>query len=256
MLEEVVLCRYGTPTKMTETNPVSTDGDVQAREPASTYIRWGGLGAVFGPLLVLSANLYGLWVTRTYGSGPEAAVEAATTTGSMVFGGVRLLGGVLLVFGLVALYAYQVEAAGRLGLVGFVVSMVGTVLLTAVAWLGAFVDPALASQAPEFYVAARSGEVGGTVGALLGIGVLSPLLIQGLGWTIFGIATYRARTFPRWLAVALVVGALLLFVPVQGSPAVFQVAIALMGGFLFTGRVDPPARERDASRSQSESVGS
>jgi hypothetical protein len=221
---------------MTATKATSTDADDPRTGLASTVIRWGGLAAAVGPLLVLSANIYGLWETQTYGSSPEATVEAVTTTASMAFGGIRLLGGMLLVFGLVALYAYQIEAAGRLGLVGFVVSMIGTVLLTALAWLGAFLDPALASQAPEFYVAARNGEIGGTVGTVLGIGVLSPILIQALGWTIFGIATYRARVFPRWLAVGLIVGSLLLFVPVQGSPVVFQLAVASMGVLLVTGR--------------------
>lgn len=252
----LVVCHHGILTPMTATKATSADADDKRAELASTAIRWGGLAAAAGPLLVLSANVYGLWETRAYGSGPEATVEAVTTTASMVFGSVRLLGGMLLVFGLIALYAYQIEAAGRLGLVGFIVSMIGTVLLTAVAWLGAFIDPALASQAPEFYVAARSGEVGGTVGAILGIGVLSPILLQALGWTIFGIATYRARVFPRWLAVGLVVGALLLFVPVQGSPVVFQLAVASMGVLLGTGRVEPPDGEQDTSQSSPESVSS
>lgn len=240
---------------MTATETTSTDADTPGGGLAPTAVRWGGLAAVAGPLLVLSANIYGLWETQAYGSSPEATVEAATTSTSMAFGGVRLLGGLLLVFGLVALYAYQVEAAGRLGLLGFVLGTTGTVLLTAVAWLGAFVDPALASQAPEFYVAARSGEIGGTVGAVLGVGVLAPILIQALGWTVFGVATYRARLFPRWLAAGLVVGALLLFVPVQGSPVVFQLAVTSMGFLLFTGRAERPSPEQEASQHSSESVG-
>jgi len=239
---------------MREASSLSTDTHDERDGLASTVIQWGGLGAAIGPLLVLSANIYGLWETQVYGSGPEATIEAITTTASMVFGGVRLLGGLLLVFGLIALYACQIEAAGRLGLIGFIVSMIGTVLLTAVAWLGAFIDPALATQAPEFYVAARGGDIGGTVGLLLGLGILSPLLLQGLGWTTFGIATYRARIFPRWLAVGLVIGALLLFVPVQGSPVVFQLAVASMGVFLFTGRVESPAQEQDSGQPPSEPV--
>lgn len=239
---------------MTATTPIATDAEDQRAGQVPTATRWGGLAAAVGPLLVLAANIYGLWVTQTYGSSPEATVEVATTTASMAFGGIRLLGGMFLVFGLIALYASQGDAVGRLGLVGFVISMIGTVLLTAVAWLGAFVDPALASQAPEFYVAARSGEIGGTVGIVLGVGVLSPILIQALGWTIFGIATYRGRVFPRWLAIGLVVGALLLFVPVQGSPVVFQLAVATMGALLATGRVGPPTGEQNADEPPSESV--
>jgi hypothetical protein len=240
---------------MTDANSLSADTHDERTGLASTAIRWGGLGAAVGPLLVLSANIYGLWERQVYGSSPEATVEAVTTTASMMFGGVRLLGGLLLVFGLVALYAYQIDAAGRLGVVGFVVSMIGTVLLTSVAWLGAFIDPALASHAPEFYVAARSGEIGGTIGLLLGVGVLTPILLQGLGWTIFGIATYRARVFPRWLALGLVAGALLLFIPVPGSPVVFQLAVASMGVFLFTGRVEPPAQTQDSGQPPSETIG-
>lgn len=240
---------------MTDTNAILTDAEDQRGDLTSTAIRWGGLAAAVGPLLVLAANIYGLWETRAYGSGPEAAVEAVTTTASIGFGSVRLLGGMLVVFGLVALYAAQVEAAGRLGLVGFIVSMIGTVLLTAVAWLAAFVDPALATEVPEFYVAARSGEIDGTVGVILGIGVLTPILMQALGWTIFGIATYRAQVFPRWLAAALVVGALLLLAPVQGSPVVFQLAVASMGVLLFTRRVAPGAQARNPDQRASESVG-
>jgi hypothetical protein len=246
---------------MADTQTMSNDATVPRTKATAKYIRWGGLAAILGPLLVLASNVYQLWVTWTYGGGPsgpspEALIETAPTATHIAFGGIRLLGGTLLVFGLIALYAYQAEAAGRLGLVGFVVSMIGTVLLTAVAWLGAFVDPALASQAPEFYVAARSGEIGGTVGAVLGIGVLSPILIQAIGWAIFGIATYRAGVYPRRAAVVLVVGALLLFVPVQGVPVVFQLAVAWLGFLLFSGRVETPSRKEDVAPSQSESIGS
>ena len=89
----------------------------------------------------------------------------------------------------------------------------------------------------------------------MGIGVLSPILIQALGWTIFGIATYRARVFPRWLAVGLVVGALLLFVPVQGGSVVFQLAVASMGVLLVTGRAERPSPDQDMSQRSSESAG-
>ena len=204
---------------------------------------------MLGPLLVLVANGYGVW--RDFGPGPEGVVEAATTTPYIVFGGVRLLGGTLLVFGLVALYAYQVEAAGRLGVVGFVVSTIGTVLLTGSAWFQLFVVPAMAAEVPAFAEAARAAQVG----QWLTVGLIVPLLAQAVGWVIFGVATYRAGVFPRWVAVAVVLGALLLFVPVPGIPIVFQLAVASMGFLLFSGRVDAPAQEPAADRSPSESVG-
>lgn len=201
----------------------------------ATYVRWGGLAALLGPLLVLAANMYGLWETRQYGGQIEGILEAATTTPHMLFGGVRLLGGMLLVFGLITLYAYQVEAAGRLGIVGFVVSMVGTVLLTGQAWFIAFFEPALVTEAPGFVENAMAGEAGGT---LLTVGFMLPIFTQAIGWTIFGIATYRAGVFPRLAAIVLTIGALLLFVPIEGIPIVFQLAIAWLGFLVFTGRVE------------------
>lgn len=245
-----VVCQHGMGRTMTDTKSTSYDADVPGSQLASRYIRWGGLAAMLGPLLVLVANVYDVW--RTFGAGPEGIVEAATTTPYAVFGGVRLLGGTLLVFGLVALYAYQMEAAGRLGLVGFIVGMLGTVLLTASAWYQLFVLPAMAADVPAFTEAVRAAEVG----QLLTLGLLIPVLAQILGWVIFGIATYRARVFPRWVAAALVVGALLLFVPVPGIPVVFQVAVASMGFLLFSGRLETPGQGPDAPRSQAESVSS
>jgi len=204
---------------------------------------------MLGPLLVLVANLYNVW--RSFGGGPDGVVEAATTTPYLVFGSVRLVGGSLLVFGLVALYAYQLEAAGRLGLVGFAVGMVGTVLLTGSAWFQLFVVPAMATEVPGFAEAARAAQVG----QWLTVGLIVPLLAQIVGWAVFGVATYRARVFPRWVAAGVVVGALLMFVPVQGVPVVFQLAVASMGFLLFSGRLETPAVEPDSDPSQSESVG-
>lgn len=220
---------------------------------SSKYVRWGGLAAVFGPLLVLVANVYILWALLTYGSIEGVLSEGlATTTPFLVFGGIRLLGAMLLVFGLIALYARQVEAAGTLGLIGFLGSMIGTVLLTGVAWFQTFGMPVLAAEVPGFFVAQQTGDVG----VLLSIGQNVPIYVQAIGWVIFGIATYRARVFPRRATIVLVVGALLLFVPIPGIPVVFQLAVAWLGFLLFTGRVEPASRKGLTGPSGSESVGS
>lgn len=235
---------------------LATDSPPEGRigpktELTARYVRLGAVGALLGPLLVLVANVYGLWVARTYGAGAEGIVDAAQTTPYLAFGGLRLLGGVLLVFGLLSLYLYQLEAAGRLGAVGFVLSLVGTILLTAVAWFQAFTVPVLAEEVPVFLEGLRAGEMG----VLLGVGLQLPIFVQAIGWTVFGIATYRAGVFPRRAAAVLIVGALLLFVPVQGIPVVFQLAVAWLGFLLVTGRVEAPDREDAAARSPSDSVG-
>lgn len=220
---------------MTTVESPPEEGTVSKRQLTAKYVRWGGIGALFGPLLVLAANLYGLWETQTYGGAIEGTLEAGTTTPHMVFGGVRLLGGLLLVFGLLAIYAYQVEDAGRLGIVGFVVSMIGTVLLTGQAWFIAFFEPALVSEAPGFIENVIGGRAGGP---LVAAGLMVPIFTQAIGWTTFGIATYRAAVFPRLPAIVLTVGALLLFVPIEGIPIVFQVGVAWLGFLVVTDRVE------------------
>lgn len=245
----MAVCYRGAIETMTDTEPVANDTEVLGGQLTAAYIRWGGLAAMLGPLLVLVGNSYGVW--RTFGAGPDSIAEAAMTIPYLVFGGVRLLGGTLLVFGLIALYAYQMEAVGRLGMGGFVVGMIGTVLLTGSAWYQLFVVPAMAAEVPGFTEAVRAAEVG----QWLTVGLLIPVLAQTVGWVIFGVATFRARAFPRWAAVGVIVGALLLFVPVPGTPVVFQISVASMGFLLFSGRVDPPAREPDTDRSQSKSLG-
>lgn len=218
----------------------SSEGTAPNRQLTAKFVQWGGLGALLGPLLVLAANLYGLWETQTYGGAVEGTLEAGTTTPHIVFGGVRLLGGLLLVFGLLAIYAYQVETAGRLGIVGFVVSLIGTVLLTGQAWFLAFFEPALVSEAPGFIENVMAGQAGGP---LVAAGLMVPIFIQAIGWTIFGIATYRAGVFPRLPAIVLTVGALLLFVPIEGIPIIFQVGVAWLGFLVFSGRIKSPYQE-------------
>lgn len=220
---------------MTTVESSSKEGTDSKRQLTAKYARWGGLGALFGPLLVLAANLYRLWEVQTYGGRVEGVLEAGTTMPHMVFGGIRVLGGLLLVFGLIAIYAYQVEAAGRLGIAGFVISMIGTVLLTGGAFFIAFLEPALVSEAPSFIENVLGGEAGGL---LVTAGLMLPISTQAIGWTIFGIATYRAEVFPRLAAIVLTVGALLLFIPIDLIAIVFQMGVAWLGFLVVTGRVD------------------
>src|SRR5215210_5144576 len=61
-----------------------------------------------------------------------------------------LLGMVLILFGLFGLYASQSEAAGTLGLVGFLVAFLGTALAAGASWAQTFIAPLLATEAPNF----------------------------------------------------------------------------------------------------------
>ena len=186
--------------------------------PSSSLIRLAGLAAVLSGASSVTGDLLSLVVDL------ESAESAATAPYVFVFL-LYLLGTMLLLLGLVGLYASQSKAAGALGLVGFLVAFLGTALVSGALWFELFITPSLAAEAPEL----AEAELG-----LVGF-ILSFLLVI-IGWVLFGVATLRARIYPRWAAVLLIVGAVVSFVPIPLSGIVLSVAVAWLGFVLFTGR--------------------
>jgi hypothetical protein len=118
-------------------------------------------------------------------------------------------------FGMVGLYARQVEESGWLGLAGFLLFTVWMTLVCGFSFVEAFILPKLASESPAF-VAGWLGMFSG-VPSRIDLGVLPTLWnISGplyiLGPLLFGIATFRARVLPRWAGGLLALN--ILFVPV------------------------------------------
>jgi hypothetical protein len=208
---------------------VSPSGIIFVRKGANTgvnmsssnLIRWSGLAAVVAGVLSLIADLlamsqigpFTVWVTTgTY------AFESLLRMSVLVL---------LLPLGLVGLYARQSEAAGLLGLLGFVVAFAGTVLVAGFAWTATFVAPALATSAPQFLNA------GPPPGRSLS------MLIFAIGWLLFGVASLLARIYPPRAAILLIVGTVLLaplaFFVVPLGGLVFNAAVAWLGLVLFTG---------------------
>jgi len=67
-----------------------------------------------------------------------------------VLSAMYLIGGLLLLVALVGLYAHKSEAAGTLGLIGFLAALVGTGLLAGMFWTLTFVIPTATIEAPAF----------------------------------------------------------------------------------------------------------
>lgn len=193
---------------------------------SSDLIRWGGLAALVSGVASVIGDLLRLFVDV------ESAESATTVTYTFVFL-MYLLGAALLLLGLVGLYVSQSEEVGVLGFVGFLAAFLGTVLLAGTLWFELFITPALAV------------EDAGLAEAELGLaGFILAFLLVVLGWLLFGVATLRARVYPRWAAVLLIIGAVVSFVPIPLSGIVFSVAVAWLGFILFTGRavsVEEPA---------------
>lgn len=100
---------------------------------------------------------------------------------------INLLGGVLLLLGLPALYARQAKQVRWIGLVGLIII-----------WLDILIFPVL------------QGGIGSLVPALMPpafLYIIGPLTI--IGTLLFGIMTMRASFFPRWLGFCLFAGYIL-----------------------------------------------
>ena len=135
--------------------------------------------------------------------------------------GLALLAMFALLLALTGLYARQVPESGKLGLVGYLVAFLGTMLVAGNWWYEAFIGPELREQAPEILTTAPGGSI--FIGAAL------TGLTFAAGWVTFGLASFRARVFPRLAAVLMTVagvaGILTLISP-------FQIPLALAVGWM------------------------
>ena len=122
---------------------------------------------------------------------------------------------VLALLGLPGLYARQAGRAGVLGLVGFALTMVAGCYHCYLALYEGFAVPVMARQPATQALLGPGGPLAHGAGAL---GALASLSL--LGFPLLGIATVRARVFPRgvgWLQI--------LCVPVFFAVAIVQAMV-------------------------------
>src|SRR5215216_3726068 len=129
--------------------------------------------------------------------------EAYLSSSYSVSSGLRLLGLVLLVWGLIGIYGPQSRAAGTFGLWTFVVAFLGTALAAGNTWAEVFVYPTLAQVAPDMLSGAGFGTEA-SVYMSAGLSLSYPLFFLGL--ILFGAPTFWAGVYPRWISVLLIIG--------------------------------------------------
>jgi hypothetical protein len=132
-----------------------------------------------------------------------------------------LFGGALLLGGLVGLYARQSEDAGKLGTIGFLFAFVGTVLITGDFYANTFVTPLVDLGHPELLDSPYGGVL--RFWLPLEFGFLT------LAWILLGVATLRARVYPRGASWLLLVGAVVALLPLPYVNIIFDAAVAWLG---------------------------
>ena len=178
--------------------------------PLARLIRWAGGAAVTAAALIVATQVGDL---LTLDAGDDAVPVVINAV-------LKLVACFLLLLGLVGLYARQVEATGALGLAGFLVAFLGTMLLAGDLWLEAFAVPYLTQEWPEGVAERPTGT--------LVAGALASFALFAVGWALFGVASLRARLVPRGAAVFLIVGGAVgfafLILPGAGLPLAAGIA--------------------------------
>ncbi len=196
----------------------------------------GGSAAMVGGVLILISAILG-----SLALGAESISEQASTGAYAFVTLLYLLAVVLVLGGLVGLYARQSEEAGLLGVVGFLVAFLGTALLVGASWNQAFITPALAETVAGV-VLLEQGLPGWA-----NFGFTLTFLLASLGWLIFGVATLLARVYSRPAAVLLIIGALVSFIPLSYTEVLLAGAIAWLGFDLLAGRGSPAVQPERGS---------
>jgi hypothetical protein len=153
-----------------------------------------------------------------------------------------LIGALLLLVAVVGLHARQSEAAGALGLVGFVAALVGTGLVVGFVWANVFIPPTLAVEAP----AVLDNEPTGS----LAFGFRLSTTVFGLSWAFFRAAMLRARVYSRVAAILLIIGVLLVMVPLPATGFVLDAALIWLGVISLKAEEPAPATGRGRAEAQ------
>jgi hypothetical protein len=167
----------------------------------------------------------------------------------------HFLGALLVLFGLIGLYARQIPESGQLGLIGFIIAFAATAVFVGTGIITAYLWPVVAHHDP-FFVDPLGPMF---TEPFFGLGVTEPaypLLL--IGYLVFGVAMLRAAVLakpPIWL---MMVGVVLFCAPVAPAGPLpwivrvvggvgFGVGLAWLGLLLRAG-AEVPVTRRQAIR--------
>ena len=187
-----------TTTQQTQQQGIKVPSEALPSDGMSRFVRAGAWAAMASGLALIVSMLLA-WLVVPYEH--LGLTDAYLSSTYSVSSGLRLLGFVLLAWGLMGIYGPQSRAAGTFGLWTFVVVFLGTALSVGNTWAEVFVWPTLAQVAPGMVPGGFTTEASSYMAR--GLTLSFPLF--GLGLVLFGAATFIAGVYPRWIAVLLIV---------------------------------------------------
>jgi hypothetical protein len=205
----------------------------------SSLLRLSGLALVLAAAMFAIAEMLAFTIIVKAGAAYDLKQVAQTGT-FFVQSLLTFVAGGLLLGGMVGLYIRQCEAAGKLGLVGFVSAFFGTVLVEGDFYANTFITPLVAQEAPAFLDNPLSG--------FLQVWLPFDFMLLAFSWLMLAVATVRAHVYPRAASWFLLAGALVALVPLPLVNVPFDAARVWLGLGLLTAKVADVPRRRSKSR--------
>ena len=181
----------------------------------SKFMRLSGILLLLGGLLVAFS-----WSFHPL----EPDHHAMQSTRWLIVHGLAGIGLVLSVPGLMGLYIQVAEESGVLGLIGFILAVIGTALYAgAILFIEVATLPFIAALpiAEELFTA--------TPPAFMAV-FAATFITFALGFVLLGIATLRGPVLPRWSGLLLLIGAPLFAFPVPPAPVIVNTVGAVLFG--------------------------
>lgn len=175
------------------------------------YLAFGYVTTIVGGVLLALGSAIALL------TGGESFSATVVTTAFIVASTLRLLGAAAMIIGLTAVYVRESSHAGTFGLVAYALVTLNLVLQAGMMWADVFVTGVLATGAPEILDGTASDP-------RLDAAFLSAWLMN-TAFVLLGIATLRARLFPRLVGWMLIVMGAITLVPLPVDGPVYEIVI-------------------------------
>jgi hypothetical protein len=159
---------------------------------STTLYRTSGLALLLGAQLSIIVDILNMLLFSSDTS------QQALSPSWLIVTLLSILSSLLIVGGLPGICVRQRTQAGWLGLVGFVLTLVSGILLTGFTITRLLAEPYLAANAPQL-LAKNAPPTSFTTYTLVAA------LLVAAGAVLLGLATIRARVFPRWAGLLLIV---------------------------------------------------